>query len=548
MRPGPGYRLARRKDDETRYNDITLAQNVVTHIFGTHTLVCDVPRAASDGALLFDDGELTGEPAFDDTGLCHIWPASVVLCHFLAANSECVEGARVLEIGAGQGLPSLLCTRLKAERVVAIDCNAAVAARLNQRFGEDVGVEHACAKHMGWHEDTFVELVATERFDLVLLADCVYPMKEQCSLLAALSHLLAEPGRRVIASTSIRDPSASKSFENGLRALPHACVERLLTDTSTVDPLYGPATVHVYSVRHEADQGPWADAAESTPAAGATPSVFIGACRGPSATWRIEAARLQLWPREPPTVAPYMHGWVHVGNERMLGRLVRERAPRVIVELGCWLGLGPDLLLELSAELGSAVFAVDRWDSEYLLQSQREQYERDEVGLRVLRGGVLSSAHDGASHGASAVPLHDTFLVNLWEHRARLFPLRMDTLEGIATIQRLGAADAVGLVYIDANHETAAVLADLQAATRAFPSATCCGDDWQWASVRAAVKQYVSEQGEGRLRLNAHPAENWWSLEPVVPPPAVALVPHVEGEAVEQQPLRTFVEFVSGLD
>ena len=524
----------------------------VTYIFGTHTLVCDVPRAASDGALLFDDGELTGEPAFDDTGLCHIWPASVVLCHFLAANSKCVEGARVLEIGAGQGLPSLLCTRLKAARVVAIDCNATVAARLNQRFGEDAGVEHGCVQHiahaMGWHEDTFVELVATERFDLVLLADCVYPMKEQCSLLAALSHLLAEPGRRVIASTSIRDPSASKSFENGLRAMPHACVERLLTDTSTVDPLYGPATVHIYSVRHEADAAEATDAAKATDAAEATtaPSVLIGACRGPSATWRLEAARLQLWPREPPTVAPYMHGWVHVGNERMLRRLVRERAPRVIVELGCWLGLCTDLLLELSAELGSAVFAVDRWDSEYLLQSQRDQYERDEIGLRVLQGGVLSCAHYGASNGAAPVPLHDTFLINLWEHRARLFPLRMDTLEGIATIQRLGAADVVGLVYIDANHETVAVLADLQAATRAFPNATCCGDDWQWASVRAAVEQYMSEQGEGRLRLNAHPAENWWDLEPVVPPPATALGPHAEGEAVEQQPQRTFVEFVIG--
>ena len=56
----------------------------------------------------------------------------------------------------------------------------------------------------------------------------------------------------------------------------------------------------------------------------------------------------------------------------------------------------------------------------------------------------------------------------------------------------------------------------------------------------------MSEQSEGRLRLNAHPAENWWNLEPVVPPPATALGPHAEGEAVEQQPQRTFVEFVIG--
>eukprot|EP00964_Phaeocystis_antarctica_P043511 scaffold24975_cov58-Phaeocystis_antarctica.AAC.2 len=37
---------------------------------------------------------------------------------------------------------------------------------------------------------------------------------------------------------------------------------------------------------------------------------------------------------------------VHAGNERLLRRLLRDRAPRVAVELGSWLGLCATMLLE----------------------------------------------------------------------------------------------------------------------------------------------------------------------------------------------------------
>ena len=46
-----------------------------------------------------------------------------------------------------------------------------------------------------------------------------------------------------------------------------------------------------------------------------------------------------------------MHGWVHAGNERLLRRLLRDRAPRVAVELGSWLGLCATMLLEVSLTL-----------------------------------------------------------------------------------------------------------------------------------------------------------------------------------------------------
>ena len=256
-----------------------------------------------------------------------------------------------------------------------------------------------------------------------------------------------------------------------------------------------------------------------------------------SSTWRIDAVRLQLWPEAPPQgVKPYRHGWVHKSNERVLTKLLRERRPRVIVELGSWLGLCTSLLLE---ESGATVFAVDRWDAHYLLTEQREQYDGDEEALRLLRGlegeaakcevaegeqaeraqaehaqaelaAGSASDDESARMTPPAVPLFETFLVNLWQHRARVFPLRMSSLSGVEMISRLKAP--VDLVYVDADHRKAAVLADIQACERSFPKALLVGDDWQWPEVREAVQQYALESA-GRLRVRSDPSGNWWVLE-----------------------------------
>lgn len=49
------------------------------------------------------------------------WTGAVLLCALLARYPERFEGKKVLEIGAGTGLPSLLCGKMKAERVYLSD-------------------------------------------------------------------------------------------------------------------------------------------------------------------------------------------------------------------------------------------------------------------------------------------------------------------------------------------------------------------------------------------------------------------------------------------
>ena len=249
---------------------------------------------------------------------------------------------------------------------------------------------------------------------------------------------------------------------------------------------------------------------------------------GKRSQWRIELARLKLWPPTPPAVERYYHGWVHVGNERMLRRLIRDRQPRVILELGAWLGLCTQFLAEESAPHGSLVLAIDRWDGRWLLQTQQAQYAADEEAL-----GMLSSS----------LPLYETFLANLWALQSRVFPIRMDTKAGMHRISQLGVP--VDLVYVDADHTKEATLADIHNAVTLFPDAVVCGDDWQWPDVRDAVEHYVDASG-GQLRAQSHPAENWWCLERTVAArqhPDLSK-PRVTPSSSSQTCRRTRVDFV----
>ena len=215
--------------------------------FNDHTLTVELAPPGTD-EMLFDDGELTGV-AFDHTGLGRVWPASVVLCRWLAGHPADVEGRRVLELGAGTGLPSLLCaTKLNAQHVVATDATQAVVDRLRAALA---GAGAACrheALCLPW-EDSELLLAAAGTIDTVLLADVIYPMKEQAPLLTALRGLLVtKPDITILLASTARDPKLHANLEQRLRALPRVQLE-LLCNESERDPLYGNAMVYVYRLR-----------------------------------------------------------------------------------------------------------------------------------------------------------------------------------------------------------------------------------------------------------------------------------------------------------
>lgn len=147
-------------------------------------------RPADPAALLDEDAFAVDEflPYWAE-----LWPAARSLA---AALPERLEGVRVLELGCGLGLPSLVAARRGAE-VVATDW-ADQALELLATNAARNGVQVA-RRHLDWTRPP-ADLVAAPP-DLVLAADVAYEQRNVEPLAALLEllgtvTLLADPGRR----------------------------------------------------------------------------------------------------------------------------------------------------------------------------------------------------------------------------------------------------------------------------------------------------------------------------------------------------------------
>jgi predicted nicotinamide N-methyase len=118
------------------------------------------------GAILSHEDEeqfLRGDQPRLPYGIA-LWPAAIALAHELAVRP--LRGVRVLELGAGTGLPGIVAAALGA-RVVQTDRNAGalIVCRMNAE-GNDVVVEQRAADWTAWQE--------TDTFDLIIGADILY--------------------------------------------------------------------------------------------------------------------------------------------------------------------------------------------------------------------------------------------------------------------------------------------------------------------------------------------------------------------------------------
>jgi len=130
-------------------------------------------RPAEPEALLDED-------AFaDDEFLpywAELWPAGLALAGALPAD---LEGVRVVELGCGLGVPSLVAAA-RGARVTAVDWAADAVALLKENAARnDVAVE---AVHADWR--TF-----DGSFDLALAADVLYEARNVVPLAGLLSRI-----------------------------------------------------------------------------------------------------------------------------------------------------------------------------------------------------------------------------------------------------------------------------------------------------------------------------------------------------------------------
>ena len=145
----------------------------------------------AEAAALPDDGPIEWAPIAPYSEV--LWRSGVALAEEL--ETERLQGLRVLELGCGLALPSLVAARAGAE-VIATDVDDEALPLVERNARENgLSVETAAAD---WARPD--ELVERAAFDLVLAADVLYEHESVEPLLALLPRLapaalLATPER-----------------------------------------------------------------------------------------------------------------------------------------------------------------------------------------------------------------------------------------------------------------------------------------------------------------------------------------------------------------
>jgi hypothetical protein len=189
-----------------------------------------------------------------------------------------------------------------------------------------------------------------------------------------------------------------------------------------------------------------------------------------------ELALAHPWPAEPPDVAEDWHGWLCADTAAALVEACR-RGPRVIVELGSWLGYSARAMLENAP--GATLICIDHW-----------------------QGSPEHQPETGNLDWSRRLPtLYPTFLRNLWPWRARVIPLRADTLVGMCLVVERGVIP--GLVYVDSEHSVERVSDELAFITNSWPTAEIVGDDYDNSAVKLAADCHAAKTGRRLIMKGA---------------------------------------------
>ena len=130
-----------------------------------------------------------------------LWPSSIALAHDLVSRADDLRGRRVLELGAGTGLPGIVAASLGA-RVVQTDRDelAMSACKRNGERNKVETVEHRMADWRSWED--------AGQYDWIIGSDILYGVEMHPYLRRIFESNLAPAGRLLLS-----DPFRAISLE-----------------------------------------------------------------------------------------------------------------------------------------------------------------------------------------------------------------------------------------------------------------------------------------------------------------------------------------------
>ncbi|KAK6013715.1 hypothetical protein OSTOST_20944, partial [Ostertagia ostertagi] len=139
-----------------------------------------------------------------------LWDSAIVLSEYLVTHPDLVRGHRVLELGAGLGLPSIVAAKLSAKRVMATDQPLAISL-LRENIIANLREEEMSAVSivpLDWATLPEEPLSA----NIILGADLVYNEEVFEALRKAIMQLITTDNFMLMAS-KIRYPKDKRFYE-----------------------------------------------------------------------------------------------------------------------------------------------------------------------------------------------------------------------------------------------------------------------------------------------------------------------------------------------
>lgn len=179
------------------------------------------------------------------------------------------------------------------------------------------------------------------------------------------------------------------------------------------------------------------------------------------------------WPDKKPNVPLNDHNWFGYDNLRVLDKLIDEIKPKYIMEMGSWTGAGSTKYI-LNKAPDAYLVCIDHWSKDL------NDYVQEEFTIEQVKEleSIISI-------------LWETFLLNTWDYKHRLTPLREKTIKGLHTLKDLEIP--FDIIYIYAHHDYENVLHDISTAHKIWPNAVIVGDDYLWDGVKRAVHCYADD-------------------------------------------------------